>query len=215
MPRAKKKYHYLYKTTNLINEKYYYGMHSTSNLKDEYLGSGTYLRRSIRKHGKENFKLEIIKFYKDREELKNAEKELVNEDLIKESLCMNLKPGGNGGWSIEQQRINGKNSKIKQDILRETDIEWVEHKANALSVSHKELYKNGTRPIIYFYDWANKKHSEESKQLMSEKAQLKTGDKNSSFGTCWIMNDVENKKIKLTDLNTYLNQGWIKGRKMK
>ncbi len=211
MPRAKKKYHYLYKTTNLINEKYYYGMHSTSNLKDEYLGSGTYLRRSIRKHGKENFKLEIIKFYKDREELKNAEKELVNEDLIKESLCMNLKTGGYGGFSSKEHQL--KCSKAGSDALSlkfKTDENYrIEH-CKRSSIILKQNHKDGKMRHDTF---TNKEHSEATKKLMSEKAQLRTGDKNSSYGTCWIMNDVENKKIKKEDLDTYLIQGWIKGRK--
>ena len=54
----KVKYHFLYKTTNLINGKYYYGMHSTYKLNDGYLGSGKILRYSIRKYGKENFSIE-------------------------------------------------------------------------------------------------------------------------------------------------------------
>ena len=32
MPRPQKKYHYLYKTTNTINKKFYVGIHSTNNL---------------------------------------------------------------------------------------------------------------------------------------------------------------------------------------
>ena len=35
-------------------------MHATNNLEDDYLGSGTYLRRSVKKHGKESFKKEIF-----------------------------------------------------------------------------------------------------------------------------------------------------------
>jgi len=37
--------------------------------------------------------------------------------------------------------------------------------------------------------------------------------KNSSFGSCWITKDNENKKIKKEELENYLSVGWIKGRK--
>lgn len=34
-----KKYNYVYKTTNSINGRFYYGVHSTDDLNDGYLGS--------------------------------------------------------------------------------------------------------------------------------------------------------------------------------
>jgi hypothetical protein len=46
---------------------------------------------------------------------------------------------------------------------------------------------------------------------MREKAKLRTGEKNSSFGSMWITNGVESKKIKKDDL---IPDGWRKGRKM-
>ena len=52
MGRKKPHIHYIYKTTCNITNKYYIGMHSTSNLEDGYLGSGKRLRYSIRKYGK-------------------------------------------------------------------------------------------------------------------------------------------------------------------
>ena len=40
-----------------------------------------------------------------------------------------------------------------------------------------------------------------------------TGETNSQYGTCWVTKDGSNKKIKKEDLETYLNEGWCKGRK--
>lgn len=48
----------IYKTTNKINGKIYIGQDSKCN--PEYLGSGSLIRRSIRKYGKENFEKEIL-----------------------------------------------------------------------------------------------------------------------------------------------------------
>jgi len=91
-----KKYHFIYKTTNLLNGKYYIGMHSTNNLKDGYLGSGNHIRRAIKKYGKENFKSEILEFLENRSKLAQREEVIVTVDLIKDPQCMNLQTGGQG-----------------------------------------------------------------------------------------------------------------------
>ena len=84
MARRQKKYHYIYKTTCLLNNKFYFGMHSTDNLNDGYLGSGKRLWYSLNYHGKENHIKEIIEFCENREILKKREKEIVNEQLLSE-----------------------------------------------------------------------------------------------------------------------------------
>jgi hypothetical protein len=96
MARKEKKYHFIYKTTNNLNKRYYYGMHSTDNLDDGYLGSGTYLRRAIKKYGKENFTIEILQFCKSREELKSLESKIVTLQEVANVECMNLRVGGSG-----------------------------------------------------------------------------------------------------------------------
>ena len=98
MPRKQKKYHYIYKTTNILNNKFYIGMHSTDNLNDGYIGSGKRLWYSINKHGKENHKTEILEYLLDRESLKKREEEIVNKRLLDEDMCMNLTVGGRGDW---------------------------------------------------------------------------------------------------------------------
>jgi len=49
---------FIYKTTNLINNKIYIGKSTKTNR--HYLGSGKIILRAIKKYGKENFKREVI-----------------------------------------------------------------------------------------------------------------------------------------------------------
>lgn len=87
-------YHYFYKITNLINGKYYYGIHSTNNLEDGYMGSGTCLKKAYKKYGIENFNKEILRYFDNREELANYEEFIVNENLITDFNCYNISKGG-------------------------------------------------------------------------------------------------------------------------
>ena len=90
-------YHYIYKTTCIITKRYYYGMHSTDNIDDGYLGSGKLLSRSLKKYGVENHRKEILLYCPSRAELCRSERQIVNESLLSDPLCMNLKIGGDGG----------------------------------------------------------------------------------------------------------------------
>lgn len=96
----KYKYHYFYKITNLINEHYYYGIHSTNNLNDGYFGSGHRLKLAIKQYGKENFKKEILKFFDSREQCSEYESLVVNENCVFDIDCYNLKRGGDYGTTI-------------------------------------------------------------------------------------------------------------------
>ena len=107
MTRAdQRKFHYIYKITRQ-DGKYYIGMHSTDDLEDGYFGSGQLLWKSIKKHGKEKHVKEILEFLPSRRELKERERIFVNEEILDDPLCMNLKLGGEGGgkfWSEEQRK---------------------------------------------------------------------------------------------------------------
>lgn len=92
-----KKYHIIYKTTNLATGKYYIGKHSTDNLNDNYLGSGILLSRAIKKYGKDNFVKEILYVFNTQSEMELKEKEIVNETLINSDLTYNIALGGQGG----------------------------------------------------------------------------------------------------------------------
>jgi hypothetical protein len=213
MARKQRNIHYIYKTTCNVTGRYYVGMHSAYNLEDGYMGSGKRLRYSIRKHGIENHTKEILEFLPTREELVLREIEIVTKELVETPMCMNLREGGTGGFSSEQQKLNAIKSNEKQKLLRE-DAEWVNKKSESLSKAIKKAYEDGKIDRNVNYDWNGKTHSEETKQLISEKRKGSgLGETNSQYGTCWITKDGVNKKIKKENLETYLNEGWVKGRK--
>lgn len=92
------KYFYLYKTTNLINNKFYIGVHASNKKHDlKYFGSGIAINRAIKKYGIENFKNEIISYYSSLEEAYEAERTIVNIDMINQPDCYNMICGGIGG----------------------------------------------------------------------------------------------------------------------
>lgn len=55
--------YFLYKTTNLVNKKYYIGVHAGNVLDESYLGSGRLIKYAIKKYGRNNFKREILKTF--------------------------------------------------------------------------------------------------------------------------------------------------------
>ena len=208
--RKEKKYHYIYKTTNLKNGRFYVGMHSTDNLNDGYLGSGTRLRRSICRNGKENFKIEYLEFFSNRFDLVNREKELVNENLLKDKKCMNLKLGGLGGFVSENHVMKLKKGSSRHQKEKWKNVEYRDKITKVLRINTKETHRLGKLK----YDTTKGKNiSEEHKIKIGKKNSIKQkGERNSQFGSCWITNGEVNKKIKKNEI---IPEGWKLGRTTK
>ena len=89
--------HYtVYKTTNLVNGKFYIGKHQTKNLLDGYFGSGKKLLADVAKFGFANFKTELLGVFRTEHEMNLAERILV---VCDPEVSYNLCPGGHVGWS--------------------------------------------------------------------------------------------------------------------
>ena len=119
----KEKYYYIYKLTNLVNNKIYVGKHITTNLDDGYMGSGKLIQLAEKKYGLDNFKKEIVCFCESEEELNQKEAEIVNEEFLKRDDVYNLKLGGDGGWDHTKGMAtvkdkNGNCFDVKQDDPR-------------------------------------------------------------------------------------------------
>jgi hypothetical protein len=108
------KYHYVYKTTNTSNGKYYIGLKSSDTLDDDYLGSGIAFKRAVKKYGKDKFKKEILSIFSTREEASEFERVTVNIDIVNDKLSYNLCLGGDRSGagmrtvSLESRELNRK-----------------------------------------------------------------------------------------------------------
>jgi hypothetical protein len=209
-------YHTVYKITNIINGMIYIGKHSTNNLNDDYMGSGKALNEDYDEYGIENFTKEILFIFETEDEALEKEREIVNYEFIYKNDNYNLAIGG-GTLELTEEKRKEKNRKaaLKMNEINWNDPEFIKRAKKRSSNTFKKLHKEGK---VKPFDWTGKKHTKESKKKMSKSHKGKhDGEKNSQYGTCWIhhLEKEENKKIKKEELKSYLNEGWIKGRKMK
>lgn len=218
MARKEKKYHFIYKTTNLLSGKYYIGMHSTDNIEDGYFGSGKRLRYSINKYGVENHKREILEFVDSRNELIKREREIVSLNEIAKEECMNLMVGGKGGFiGVNQQIKRSVDANKKLNFKLKNDIEFRNDWLSKVSIGVKKAISEG-RIMTWktTYNWKGKKHSESTKKKISNSAKGNgVGESNSQYGTFWVVKDGVNKKIKKEELDIFTKEGWNRGRVLK
>ena len=107
------KYNFIYLTEDLLKNKFYIGKHSTNNLDDGYIGSGTIIKHIIAKQKKEGkdyqqrFKRTILQFCQNEEECYRKEKYWTDLYNAKNnSKFYNLIDGGQGNPGHEQMKKN-------------------------------------------------------------------------------------------------------------
>jgi hypothetical protein len=211
----------IYKITNKLNGKQYIGKHITSNVEDGYMGSGKHLKRAIEKYGIENFTKEIVYIFNTEDEMNRKEAELVTEEYCNRNDTYNICPGGQGGWGYINKTIMEGEKRLEHNrkYTKFGDKEWRSKNvdprkggyaaAPQTSERMKRLHKEGK---AYFGKGA--KHSDETKRKIGAINSLhQQGKNNSQYGTCWITNGIENKKIKKEDLDKWTSLGYNKGRK--
>lgn len=215
--KENKRFHFTYKTTNLINGRYYLGMHSTNRIDDGYLGSGKRLYYELNKYGRDNFKFEILEQFDSREQLVQAEINLITEQDVKNPNCLNLKSGGSGGFTEEDKAKGRVAANIAKALLLQTNPEFREKYHKAIQEGIKKAKERGTKfsNISENFSWEGRRHRPETLEKIRntrKERDLGKGPSNSQYGTCWITNEVENKKIHKGDL---IPEGWRLGRKIK
>jgi len=194
----------VYRTTNLVNGKYYFGVHKTNNPDDDYLGSGTYIKNAVAKYGADKFCKEVLFIFNET----NVASAFAKEDELiqcyrgRDPLCMNLRKGGSGGfdfinrtyWTPEARermrefqrtrpRIYSKegHAALRKSLSeRPKRVGWhhTEERRKRIAETNR-----ATKALNPPKGWNKGLHlSKETCRLISEFAKTRTGEKNPNFG---------------------------------
>ena len=95
-----KQFSIVYQITNLLDGRIYIGVHTTYNINDNYMGSSKYLKKDIKKLGKQNFKKISLHIFDNQKEACMKEAELVTKEFCLRPDTYNLMRGGlyNFSW---------------------------------------------------------------------------------------------------------------------
>jgi len=148
----------VYQTINTINNKIYIGVHKTTNPKDYYLGSGTLIKRAIKKHGKSNFIKSILFEYDNSKDAYLKESQIVNQSFISQNNNYNLRLGGAGNqspmYSKDNPNSDGKYSKQMWKNAPRSQHENQSKLCSKLNTIHKSKPKEHR---IYNCSWCGDK----------------------------------------------------------
>lgn len=190
------------------------GIHKTNNLDDTYLGSGKLLKRAILKYGKDNFKKEILHIFDNEEDMKNKEREIVDENFLKGNVY-NLDTGGNGGFfycnaTITEENIQ-KRAKNGYRSAKSYMTDPVKNRVAGLKVKELGLGIFSEEAILRRKNvWKGRKHKPETRAKMSQAKKDKyNGQHNPVYGRFWITNGIENRMVQP---QTIIPENWYKGR---
>lgn len=142
------KIHFVYATTNIINDKKYIGDHTSDDINDSYLGSGMALKEAIKKYGKKNFQRNIIKICESKQEAFDLQKYYIEKFNSLVPNGYNISPSGGSECS------DGELSESTKEKIRKKKL------GVPLSEHHRNKCGNGMR---------GKKHTEKTKNIMSSK----------------------------------------------
>lgn len=201
----------------------------------EYQGSGKRWSRHIAKHGYD-VDTEVLFESDNPEEIKHWGEyysELWN--VVESKDWANLKiEQGDGGWDHINSKLTSEEYARRGRIGRKAQDKWLIEHFGSISDGIRAIANREKGKATFKKNyWSsperqarNRKQLKEAQELAkspeSRQKKLETykrikhsqGEKNSQYGTCWIYNEYGNKKIKLTELDTYLRQGYTKGRKL-
>ena len=111
-------YGYIYKTTDLRNNKIYVGQHKSDKFDTKYYGSGIKISKLIKKYGVERFTCELLEKCDSAEQLNKKEIYWIDKlNCLDDSIGYNIATGGAGYYSaenIEKRREEAHKAKMME-----------------------------------------------------------------------------------------------------
>lgn len=220
-------YGYIYKTTDLRNNKIYIGQHKSQTFDNNYYGSGVIIKPLVEKYGKDNFSCELIKECFSKEELDNQEIYYIKYfDSRNPDIGYNIATGGAFGDSGYHLGMLGKHQTEKQKLAASKACSYKRSAESCMKMSLAKIgNKNGHGNKGRIGTFKGKTHSLETKQKisentsksikewhenMSEEQKINRGNNisNSKKGCINITDGTRNYYIKPEKLNDYLLNGY-------
>lgn len=134
----KKLYFFVYIIRNKITGEYYKGQHSTDNLFDGYLGSGTRLKNALKQYGKDAFERKIVLFLPDLKMAKWAEQLFITQEDTRNPMCYNCLGGGSGYTMTD----------VTAEKLSAVNILRYKKRKDAGEVTYRATNKSRTKPVL-------------------------------------------------------------------
>lgn len=132
-----------------------------------YLGSGIWIKESIKKYGRENFIKEVIEVCVSKEELLEREKYWIKfYNAVESKDFYNIHEGGTGGdttrYMSEEDILNWKSNISKSKVGKTKGVPLSEKNKMGISEGLKRYYENGGKAPCQ-----DRSMSEETKQKIS------------------------------------------------
>lgn len=158
---SERKFNFVYLTTNLIDGKQYVGEYSTDDMTcaktKNYIGSGVYIARSKKIHGRKNFIRKNLEFFPTKKAAFDAQEKYITQFHTLVPAGYNISPKGG-------LRINGCHSQETKDQISRSN------KGKHSKPIHSQEYKDHMSKRMEGNFWnVGKTRSEELKKQIRDK----------------------------------------------
>jgi len=198
-------YGYVYRTTNLINNKIYVGQHK-GDFNPKYFGSGHLITKALKKYGKENFKIELLFSVNNWKDLNNLERDYIH--------VHGVGFGWDNMYNIAVMPIGGMHKSGCKCSFCVKPVDWQKGSKNHMygkpGAACGKYWINNHQIETYVED-KELNHWLSLGWIKGRIIRKKKTRSNSFTGKRWVYRDKIRRVILRSELVEYLTNGWCLG----